>query len=75
MDEQLLDTPPGWAGLHVWSPGNGIWEVTFEGLGRKVLMHNLLSWTDDPETHFFSGVATYRKTVRVPAGFLRAFLI
>jgi hypothetical protein len=46
------------------------WEVTFEGLGRKVFMDNLRSWTDEPVTHFFSGHATYRKTIQVPAEFL-----
>jgi len=46
------------------------WEVTFEGLGKKMFMDNLRSWTDEPETRFFSGRATYRKTILVPAEFL-----
>jgi hypothetical protein len=46
------------------------WEVTFEGLGKKMLLENLRSWTDDPETRFFSGHATYRKTISVPTEFL-----
>jgi len=48
------------------------WEVSFEGSGKEIQMEVLHSWTDDPDTRFFSGRATYRKKVGVPAEFLRA---
>lgn len=39
------------------------WEVTFESLGRKLAMENLVSWTTlaDEELKCFSGTVTYRK--------------
>jgi hypothetical protein len=46
------------------------WEVAFEGLGKKVFMGNVRSWTAEPETRFFSGRASYSKTILVPAEFL-----
>lgn len=40
------------------------WEVAFNG--RKVPYPGLRSWTDDPETRFYSGQATYEKTFQIP---------
>lgn len=37
------------------------WEVTFEETGRKLQMHELRSWTEDPATRYYSGRAVYRK--------------
>jgi hypothetical protein len=48
------------------------WEVSFEGSGKQIQMEILRSWTDDPDTRFFSGRATYHKKVGVPAEFLQA---
>lgn len=47
------------------------WKVTFPALKRTVEMHQLRSWTDDDETKFFSGQATYEKAVSIPEGFLK----
>jgi hypothetical protein len=45
------------------------WAVAF---GKDVRnMASLRSWTDDPNTQYFSGTATYRKTVSVPAEMLK----
>ncbi len=41
------------------------WRVSFGPKGPSVLMNTLRSWTDDEETHYFSGVATYEKEVTV----------
>jgi len=49
----------------------GAWKVSFEQTGRSITMDRLRSWTDDPETRFYSGVAAYEKTVTVPAELLR----
>ncbi|MCW5978562.1 MAG: hypothetical protein KIT09_10820 [Bryobacteraceae bacterium] len=46
------------------------WQVTFGE--RSVFMDALRSWTDDEETRYYSGTATYEKRVAVPAAFLRA---
>lgn len=42
------------------------WTVTFPSLRRTVHMDKLRSWTDDPQTHFYSGLAVYEKTVQAP---------
>ena len=34
-------------------------------------MDKLHSWADDPATKFYSGQMTYRKTIEVPAAFIR----
>ena len=47
------------------------WRVTFATNGKTEAMQDLRSWTDDPETRYFSGTATYEKTITVPASALR----
>jgi hypothetical protein len=47
------------------------WKVTF-GSGLTVQMRELRSWTDTEETRFFSGLATYEKTVELPEAFVRS---
>jgi hypothetical protein len=39
------------------------WTVTFPGAAQPVAMARLYSWTDDPDHKYFSGTATYEKTV------------
>jgi hypothetical protein len=51
------------------------WQVTFRAphgapANAPRTMDHLQSWTDDPETRFFSGVATYEKTVDLPSSLL-----
>ena len=48
------------------------WRVSFGDGGQTETMHDLRSWTDDPETRYFSGTATYEKTITVPASELRS---
>jgi hypothetical protein len=43
------------------------WTVAF-GAGAPAPLDQLASWTENPATKNFSGVATYEKTVTVPAG-------
>ena len=43
------------------------WNVRFAPQGPAVTMDTLRSWTDDDATRYFSGVATYEKSVIVPA--------
>jgi hypothetical protein len=50
---------------------SGDWTVRFRPGDPTVTMHTLRSWTDDPSTRGFSGVATYSKDVTVPDGMLR----
>ena len=47
------------------------WKVTF-GNGRTAEMRELKSWTDSEETRFFSGQATYEKTVDLPEAWVRS---
>lgn len=47
------------------------WRVAFGQTSSPVLMERLRSWTDNEETRFFSGVATYEKDVNVPESFLK----
>jgi alpha-L-rhamnosidase len=45
---------------------SGAWQVKFGSGGPSVRMDELRSWTDAEETRYFSGVASYEKTVVVP---------
>lgn len=47
------------------------WKLAFEGLDRSVRLETLRSWTDDPETRFYSGRATYEKTISIGEGVIR----
>jgi hypothetical protein len=47
------------------------WKVSFGENGKPVAMDHLRSWTDDDETRYFSGVATYEKTIAVNQNMLR----
>ena len=47
------------------------WRVTFGPAGAPAEWGTLRSWTDDEATRFFSGVASYEKTVSLPAAMLR----
>jgi hypothetical protein len=47
------------------------WKVAF-GNGHTVEMRELRSWTDTEETRFFSGQATYEKTVDLPEAWTRS---
>jgi hypothetical protein len=47
------------------------WHVAFGAGGTPQEWATLRSWTEDEATRFFSGVATYEKTVTVPPSFLR----
>jgi len=44
---------------------SGDWTVRFGKDAKPVVMERLVSWTEDPATAGFSGVATYEKTVTV----------
>ena len=46
------------------------WKVTFGPNGSAVTMDTLRSWTDEDATRYFSGVATYEKSVTVPDSML-----
>ena len=45
------------------------WKVTLDGASKT--MTQLRSWTDDEATKYFSGTATYEKSVKVPVDWLR----
>jgi hypothetical protein len=47
------------------------WSVHFGDAGTPVTMDKLHSWTDDDATRYFSGAATYEKTITVPARMLK----
>jgi hypothetical protein len=48
----------------------GDWRVRFPALNRSIEMNQLRSWTEDPETRYYSGTAIYEKTVRIARAFL-----
>jgi hypothetical protein len=48
------------------------WDVSFEGQVQPLGMHTLTSWPDDPRLRYFSGRATYRKTVDIAAAGIRS---
>ena len=43
------------------------WQVRFDGDGIEEKMPKLVSWTDNPKTVYYSGVATYTREMSVPA--------
>ena len=47
------------------------WNVTFEPPVPAEHMQQLMSWTADDTTRFYSGTATYEKNVEIPASLLR----
>jgi len=47
------------------------WSVSFSKLSGTVHMDHLRSWTEDEETKFYSGEATYEKDVEISAEFLQ----
>jgi hypothetical protein len=47
------------------------WRVTFGSAGQPTEMPKLSSWTENEATRYFSGVATYEKSVDIPAGMMR----
>jgi hypothetical protein len=44
------------------------WKVSFGSSGWTAEMSQLASWTNNPSTKFFSGVATYERDIDFPAG-------
>lgn len=56
-------------------PVTGPWELSFPpdwGAPQRVTLERLMSWSDHNDTgvKYFSGMATYRKTISVPAAML-----
>jgi hypothetical protein len=51
------------------------WRVAFGPSGTPMEWGALRSWTDDEATKYFSGVASYEKTVDVPEALLRPGLV
>jgi hypothetical protein len=49
----------------------GAWKVSFDDIKRSVTLDTLQSWTENPETRFYSGQATYEKTATVPGAALK----
>ncbi len=47
------------------------WKVTFGDTGRTRTMDKLQSWTDDEETRYYSGLATYERDLELPEDLLR----
>src|SRR5262249_41080133 len=47
------------------------WQVSFGSNSEKLQLDSLRSWTDDEKTRYFSGTATYEKTVLAPDSFFR----
>jgi hypothetical protein len=48
------------------------WDVNFGTPSQNVHMNQLRSWTMDEGTKFYSGVATYEKTLELPPDFLKS---
>jgi hypothetical protein len=47
------------------------WRVRFAGNGIEKQVENLTSWTENPETLYYSGVATYRKNIQLSPSYPR----
>lgn len=44
------------------------WDVTFGQTGLTIDMDRLISWSDNPRTQYYSGLATYRKSFTLALG-------
>jgi len=51
---------------------SGGWKVSFAGSAQAVNMDRLASWTDSDATRYFSGQASYEKTVTVDEALLKS---
>jgi hypothetical protein len=47
------------------------WNITLGEGGQSISEDQLHSWTDNPETLHFSGIAKYKKTISIPRTMLR----
>ncbi len=45
---------------------SGDWQIAFGQNNSRTRMNELKSWTDDDQTRFFSGTATYEKSFELP---------
>jgi hypothetical protein len=73
FSKRSLSSPP----VHVASVlpaaidlSNG-WQVVFGSEGKPKVLDHLRSWTDDLDTRYFSGTATYERSLNVPEDMLR----
>src|ERR1700689_271448 len=48
------------------------WKVTFDKTGATETMQSLRSWTDDEADKYYSGTASYERTVEIPDSVARA---
>jgi hypothetical protein len=67
-DEAMAAAPPVHPRERVVADLSRQWNVAFGETGVSVTMDRLTSWTDDPQTQFYSGLATYRKSFELPQG-------
>ncbi len=68
---QPKPTMPGTAAIDLTSG----WKVTFGSGGQPVTMNAGTSWTADPQRQYYSGTATYERTVTVPAAMGREIFL
>jgi len=47
------------------------WRVKLDGLGISIDMDHLASWSDNPKTKYYSGLATYQKTFNLTPAYQR----
>ena len=47
------------------------WQVSFPSPLHSLNLETLASWTESPDRRYYSGQATYRKTIEIPAGDLQ----
>lgn len=48
------------------------WKLTLDKTGHTETMQTLHSWADDPQGRFYSGTATYVRTIDIPESVVRA---
>ena len=64
---QLSSAPPQ---IHTEAKKTDVsrdWSVSFEGQAEPLKMQTLSSWPDNPHLQYYSGRATYRKSIDIPA--------
>lgn len=64
--DRLEERPAGTGAAAATLDLNSGWQVTFDGAAQPLAMKTLHSWADDEGHKYFSGRATYEKTITVP---------
>jgi len=71
FSKRMISAPPLPSGTTISMDLSSDWRVSFGRDAKAVTMDRLRSWTENEETRYFSGEATYEKVVSLPESLLQ----